>query len=152
MSSKNMHNKQCVERSGQNGVGSMDERIENAKKEAGLPDADKLTIHFDAEVKYVRRTAAEFHAGAEPLRPGQDSHRMSRIALSVTPEIYDAIKFLKRDSGLDQTRVLRAALRYAIRHAQLAGSDGDEFDPKKELETDFTVTLTSEGKREPDAP
>lgn len=135
--------KQSVDRANSNSVRFIHDQIEKAKKEAGLPEPDELTIHFAAEVKYVRRTAAEFRAGAEPIAPGQNSHRMTRTSLMLSPEMIKSIKMLGDVSDVDRMKWIRAAIRFALRHP-------DEFDPKAELDREFTIHIDkSKGIIEP---
>lgn len=67
-----------------------------------------------AEKGYIRRTAEEFAAGAEPVRGG-GSHRMSNVGLPLTDELREATKATAEAMGVKYTNWMRAALRKALR-------------------------------------
>ena len=135
--------KKDIENAGENIVGSViiesasvfekilelfGESIFNLKK------PKSLLIQFSPERKYVRRTAEEFRAGAEPVRAGGSSHRMVRTTVHLTPEIKAGVAALSDNYGLDQMKVIRAALRYALKNI-------DDFDPQAALDDDFEISI-----------
>ena len=100
-----------------------------------VDEAKLLKIQFNPEVAYVRRTSQEFYEGtAVPLKPGEGSHRMVRTAVMLSPEMKLALETVAKQAGLDQMKTIRAALRYAFRNM-------DDFDPQKELRSDFTLEI-----------
>lgn len=84
--------------------------------------ADKLTGHSPKvivktilpEKRYVRRTADEFKAGAEPVRES-GSHRFVRQSVTLTPDLIEAAKAESAAQGVPFTVWVRAAVRKALR-------------------------------------
>lgn len=66
------------------------------------------------EEKYVRRTAEDFKAGAEPVR-GSGSHRFVRPKVTITPELNEAAKAAAKSADVAYTVWIRAAIRKALR-------------------------------------
>jgi hypothetical protein len=105
----------------------------NSAKEA----ADKLTGNspkvvittIPPEKRYVRRTADEFKAGAEPVRES-GSHRFVRQSVTLTPELVEASKNEAESQGVPFTVWVRAAVRKALR---------DGLDVETELGTEINL-------------
>lgn len=86
---------------------------------------------IDAEKGYVRRTAEQFAAGAEPVRGG-GSHRMTNVGLPLTYELREVTKATAEAMGVKYTNWMRAALRKALREG---------VDVEKELSTPIEVEV-----------
>jgi predicted HicB family RNase H-like nuclease len=95
---------------------------------------NKRVYQLDPEKKYVRRTAEEFAAGAEPVR-GYGSHRLSQFSLKTTPELHEAAKAAADQAGVTFVEWARAAFRLALR---------TEMDPHLELGSNFTVVISDD--------
>lgn len=92
---------------------------------------DSETTTLEPEQKYVRRTAKEFKAGADPV-VGRGSHRLVEQKLSFTPELLAAAKDAAEKAGVPLTMWARAAFRKALR---------DSMDVNFELETAVTIPV-----------
>ena len=88
------------------------------------------TFILAPEKSTVRRTKAEFEAGAQPV--SGDSHRMKKLGFFVTPELEAASKAHARVLGVKFADYMRAVMRQALRSG---------VDVEKELTTRIELRL-----------
>lgn len=102
-------------------------------------ESPNITIKtLPPEKRYVRRSAKDFKAGAEPVI-GRGSHRLVEQKLTLTPELLAAAKEAAKDSEIPFAVWARAAFRKALR---------DSMDPAYELETEVEIAPPSDGPNE----
>lgn len=95
-------------------IKNINEIISNNGFALDKENSDKKTFILEPEKKYIRRTADDFRAGAEPVR-GSGSHRLSTLKVTTTGELERAVKEAADASGVKFTIWARAAFRKALR-------------------------------------
>lgn len=120
-------------------IGQKDERyvkidqINRSIMEAGFvlseEDKEKKTYTLAPERAYVRRTAKEFAAGAEPVTVS-GSHRLKQVALTLTPDLHAAAKQAAEQADIKFVEWVRAAIRGALRNG---------MDARYELDTPVEI-------------
>ena len=103
---------------------------------AGLPVNEmSQRIVLEPERKRVRRTKAEFEAGATPSVAGK-SERLHPVHVGVTRPMLEIIQHELERQNVDLADFVRGALRAALRHS---------IDVKQELATEIEFRTSKSG-------